>query len=483
MPSHPLATPACLLLSSALLAASPTPRLERATFIHGNAESWLVTEFVDVGGCPELVVKQVKRDSTAVTLEWGYVPTPASSQKSSCAKIKRIRRIDTIPVVSRKTWEQTTCGATGYPCSKWFYHKVFPTTLTECHDSSCSSIPVQVIDNDRKVYVPNPGDVTHPYVPDSTELKIPSLDSARSWLRHKFLDAKIAQIVTVVYSGPPIVSGSIANATPSYKPAKDSFFSEFTVKFDLTPKPFSPPYSIASLWGSIHPILASPSPGNVADLFVADSVEVTATNVGPANAPLPPPRIATGVQWYHYRSRQTSSDGVASPTIVGDTLLLDGASLILSNHYAVDSCRDGQLEFLPHSWLYLTSDTTTPFEGQFRQQRCLPNGHRWYFAEEEWDAPAFLYVNGFHVPLESILTDAPISVDRRHRSSRSFVAKIDGSGILLDLPESSPVDLIAPSGRILSSGSYGAGVSHLPIPGHGILLVRTRFGSKRILAP
>lgn len=463
------------------------------TIVRGDVDAYLVSEFVhkNPAVCTKVIMDGVTRGVPdgrsasgsgvddaylgAVAVHWDYYEfEPESREDSACAKIRRTRVVSAIPRL--------------YSPDKVFPPVVLPAdSVFDCQYGSCQRTSRLVVDNK-----PNP-DACLVGMPAPA----PSREAALEYLRgrlevsgsvyrlDKAVDLEDRIPPRDVYCpGPELIQGIDAIAKDMQ--VSDNFavvmpeLVETRIEID---DGLYRQWPLLDSWNdtAVPADLAIRSRGNAGDRFESEDIQfqVALLRGAPSNTPRSV-SIRTGIKRYEYIGRQIpmpNTCGVrdTSATIVGDTLLLDGLSIRLTN----DGCpRKGMDVFAGrHSgWLVAPSDNQALADAM-RHGASIENGTSWPI-----DGDSVL-VRGWNLPLEEALRLAT-SVGRKGGAS-GFSARAVGAALEVDCTKPGFVEIVSADGRKLLGQSVVAGRTTLRIPvgARGVLTVRSAEGTARVVVP
>jgi hypothetical protein len=227
--------------------------------------------------------------------------------------------------------------------------------------------------------------------------------------------------------------------------------------------------------------LAIHSPGNAGDRFESEGIQFFVNPLRRDNASIVRSiSVRTGIKRYEYIGRRLSPPYDCGPTpdlgptIVGDTLRLDGLSIRLTN----DGCPRKGIDVFSgkHSaWLVAPSVDQTLAEAMWHGA-SIENGTSWPI-----DGDSVL-VRGWNLPLSDVLSIATSVEPSRVRTS-GFSARLVGASIEIASNRSGVVEVLAASGRTIVRRDLAAGRNAIPLPvgTSGMLLVRSGDQVAKIL--
>lgn len=480
----------------------PAPIPVAFTIVRGDVDAYVVGEFEHPvpSACDEIVVDSVTRgvppllprpkswddngvlsDAGAVTVHWRAVqPERDSAGAATCAKIRRSRVVSAIP--------RSYSPLMVYPPIVQPADSVF-----ECHDGYCSRMPRRVVDNK-----PDPGTCLA-----GMPAPAPSREAALEYIRGR-LEASGA-IFQLTRSGgfvERILPFDVECRVTEPVFLEDTFFQDgASLGADLlAPKLVLPPELLETRivvdegqyfqwprlgsWGdtAISADLAIPSPGNAGDRFESESIQFFVNPVGRADAKIVRSiSLRTGIKRYEYIGRRFSPPYECGPTpnpeptIVDDTLRLDGASIRLTN----EGCpRKGIDVFAGEhpAWLVVPAIDQTLAEAM-RHGASIENGTSWPI-----DGDSVL-VRGWNLPLKDVLAIAT-SVKPANNRGSGFSVRLAGASLEVAATRAGAVEVLSASGRILVRRDVVAGRNAIQLPAgsRGMLLVRSSEGTAKVLA-
>lgn len=453
--------------------------------VRGDVDAVLVSEFSLANGCilvefdsitrnfPTLDTLPKRNDanaspsSSAATLHVRtFIPNLDSAATSKCSKLRTLRRIDPIP---RAIVESTLVG------TNYWAGVVIPVSLDSlavCMDGTCSRHSAANIDN-------RPSNcLIGMYAPQRRDT---ALSITRSLLQSAEEVVTLQRRLFIIFSPPlpcivrpnPIVLARATALLP--EPQKETRFA--FPNSNVSPAGRLPP--LAS-WSDprVTADLARPSPSNAGDYFTAETLDfsVTRLRTGANSTKDSIFRYVSGIKYYQYQGFQSASgcDTAPAPTIVGDTLKLDGASLQISN----DGCGRRDIGGFSNNfdrWLF--APRSARWQSEFMKGSMLDNGPSFPFVGDS--VQAF----GWKFSLEELMGTGPSH--SAPRETYGFAVALSGRSLSILLEQASPVRIISSSGQILISRDLPTGKSEIALPSgtHGLLLVGVGNRYERILAP
>lgn len=479
----------------------PAPIPVAFTIVRGDVDAYVVGEFEHPvpAACDEIVVDSVTRgvppllprpkpwddnavlsDAGAVTVHWRAVqPERDSAGAATCAKIRRSRVVSAIP--------RSYSPLMVYPPIVQPADSVF-----ECHDGYCSRMPRRVVDNK-----PDPGTCLA-----GMPAPAPSREAALEYIRGR-LEASGAIFQLTRAEGlleriPPKIV--VCRGDEPILPADTLLQEAAPLGMDLpAPKLVLPPELLETrivlddglylqwprlgAWNdtAVSADLAIPSPGNAGDRFESESIQFFVNPLRRDNASIVRSFfVRTGIKRYEYIGRRIPSRvycgpaPASEPTIVDDTLRLDGASIRLTN----EGCpRKGIDVFAGEhpAWLVVPAIDQTLAEAM-RHGASIENGTSWPI-----DGDSVL-VRGWNLPLEDVLAIATAVEPANNRGS-GFSVRLAGASLEIAATRAGAVEVLSASGRILVRRDVVAGRNAIQLPagGRGMLLVRSSEGTAKVL--
>lgn len=470
----------------------PDVYAKRFTLVKGNADAAMVQEYSTLG-CYEIKVDSIVRRSVspesiavpknwriatnggsgspAVTIHASYaVPELDSAATAKCAKIRTVRRIDSIPRSSRPFVLE------GSDLSGELPVEVNPDSVYVCLNGSCSKIIPRVVEN---------------AIPPQECLEGPmaafaSADDAFQYLKGRI---KAASSVSRLRRVPRIMVDMIACPVVvyDYGARQASLFPVYVKETRLS-------YTTWNSWGlsalrdwtdtTISKRLALPSSANAGDFHEREVIDFLRTSLGATDEAVLL-KYSTGVERYMYRGdlRPTywnCSESVVAPrpqpTTLGDSLLLTGTSLNLSNLDPDCSLPGIDIHAGKHDqWLFAPSSEATAHQDFFHGANAETQ-HSWPIDNDS------VLVGGQRVPmarLAAFVSTLPRPEERR------FSARFADGALRITLEASSQVRVSTPDGRILSISEAPAGASRIALPQcrSDILLVTAGTRTLRVPAP
>jgi len=466
----------------------PDVQTTKLTVVRGDVDAVLVSEFALANGCTLVEFDSLTRQFPALdTLpkRWAANSTSVSSAAAlhlhtvvpkldaaaaeKCSKVRTLRRIDAIPRAT--TWTTPV----GTDLSVGIAAPVSLDSIAVCIDGSCSRIPAEEVDNKPDVRTCLVG----MYAPQARDA---ALSTTRTMLG--LADEVVTLQRTLFIPFPPL----------PYIPCRIRLDSQFAARSaSMVPVTteetrFAFPTSNASPTGLLAPLspwsdvrvtkdLALPRPSNAGDYFSPETLDFKVTPLRSGTDAIKDSvfRYASGILYYQYQGFHATSgcDTAPSPTIVGDTLKLDGVSLQINN----DGCgRTGIDGFANNYSKWLFAPRSSEWQGQFRHGSMLDNGPAWPFVGDS--VQAF----GWKFSLEELMGAAPSSIGRE--GVHPFAVRLSGRVLIVTLERTSPFRVVSPSGQILSETSLPAGTSRIALPPErqGVLLVGTGSRFERVVA-
>ena len=480
----------------------PAPIPAAFTIVRGDVDAYVVGEFEHPvpSACDEIVVDSVTRgvppllpapkprdanatlsDAGAVTVHWRAVqPQRDSAGAATCAKIRRSRVVSAIP--------------RSYSPLMVFPPIVQPAdSVFECHDGYCSRMPRRVVDNK-----PDPGTCL-----EGMPAPAPSREAALEYIRGRLEASGAVFQLTRSWKGreqmPPI--DVVCRGTEPILLADPLLQEAAPLGMDLqAPKLVLPPELLETrivlddglyvqwprlgAWNdtAVSADLAIPTPGNAGDRFESESIPFRVYPLrGDDASVVRSISVHTGIKRYEYIGRRISPPSDCGPTpdlgptIVDDTLRLDGASIRLTN----EGCpRKGIDVFAGEhpAWLVVPAVDQTLAEAMWHGA-SIENGTSWPI-----DADSVL-VRGWNLPLEDVLAIAT-SVEPANNRGSGFSVRLAGSSLEIATTRSGAVEVLSASGRTLVRRDVVAGRNAIQLPAgsRGMLLVRSTEGTAKVLA-
>jgi len=489
------------------------------TLVTGNADAALVQEYA-LAGCHEIRVDSIVRrsvrvDSTirinslagtsAVVLPsaamaiYASTSTPKldSAQGVACAKVRTVRRIDSIP---RASYFKTPDGT---DLSVETVVPVDPDSVYVCLNGSCSKIVPRVIHNAN-----DPGHCLAGALPPL------SAEEALAYLKERL---KAASSVTRLMRVPLIrirltcqwdtstaiyfqhtVLDSTAARTMSLLPVttKETRLS-YTNEYTYAPIPPFHDWSDTT----ISPRLALPSSANAGDFLFAEMLQYNRSKLDGTSSSLPNFRYATGVQTYVYPGSTPSStclltgggsiwDSVAArstsiqpigtaplpPTLVGDSLRLEGLPLTISTSTDCPIMGIDIQAVKYDQWLFAPSSESS-LQKDFFHGANVETANSWPILRDS------VLVRGQKISLATLA--AFVSTLPRPQAQSTFTVRAVDHLLFVTLSEATDVRVLSADGRILSHADLPAGTSSMELPNAhcGILFVQAGKNVLRLPTP
>ncbi len=457
------------------------------TVVRGDVDAVLVSEFALTNGCisvefdslvrrfpamdtmPKLLDANGAAVSRAAALHLHtFVPKLDSATAAKCSRIRTLRRIDTIPrIVGWSVMEGTEISV----------GKAVPVSLDSlavCIDGSCTRV--------RGAEVRNPPDASKcligMYAPQKRDT---ALAIVRKMLESASEVVMLRRMLFLVFAPPRLCRVApppvLARATLTFVPAQEK-----ETRFTFPTSNASPAGMLPQLvsWSDprVTADLALPRPSNAGDFFAEETLVFRVTRLRAGSTPSKDSvfRYATGVKYYQYQGFRHASgcDTAPAPTIVGDTLRLDGPSLQIGN----DGCGRKDVDGLSNDhYIWLFAPRTANWQWEFRHGSMLDNGPSFPIIDDS--VQAF----GWRFTLDELMGTEPALV--ASRSANEFAASLFARILTVRLERPSIVRIASPSGQIVSSFALPAGVSERQLPQgvRGVLLVSAGSASLRVLAP
>lgn len=467
------------------------------TIVRGDVDAYVVGEFEHPipGACDEVVVDSVTRgvpplvsvpklvvdngmesDVGAVTVHWRTIHRGRgldSAGAADCGKILRSRVVSAVPRVYSPL-------------------KIYPPivlradSVFECHDGYCSRMPRRVVDNA----------IPAEQCMEGLAAPAPSREAALEYIRGRFdasgavfqltrSDLRFEQVPPkdVVCRGPELIrmTQTLVEDAPVYKLVAPPELRETRIVVD---DGILAGWPLLGSWNdtAVSADLAILSPGNAGDRFESESIQFFVNPLRRDNASIVRSiSVRTGVKRYEYIGRQIPPRMYCGPTpdlgptIVGDTLSLDGTSIRLTN----EGCSRKGIDVFAgkySDWLVVPSIDQTLAEAMWHGS-SIENGTSWPITGDS------ILVRGWNLPLEDVLAMAA-SVDPAKTRGSGFSARLVGTSLEIASPRSGAVEVLTASGRTLLRRDVAAGKSTLRIPAgvNGMLLVRSAEGVTKIMA-
>lgn len=481
--------------ANCVLPLGPTP--VGFTIVRGDVDAYVVGEFLHPipGACDEVVVDSVTRgvppllpvpklvvdngmgsDAGAVTVHWRTIhPERDSAGTVNCGKILRSRVVSAVPRVYSPL-------------------KIYPPivlradSVFECHDGYCSRMPRRVVDN----VVPTEQCM------EGLAAPAPSREAALEYIRGRLEGSgSVFRLTRPLIAIDPMPSLYVACPRPELVAVADTFTQQVAdPKLSIVaPELWEtrivvddgtyPQWPALGAWydTAVSADLAIPAPGNAGDRFESENLNFVVDPIRPSRADwkLQTANVSTGVKRYEYIGRRiaprrfcgTTPD--LGPTVVGDTLRLDGTSIRLTN----EGCPRKGIDVFAgkySDWLVVPSIDQTLAEAMWHGS-SIENGTSWPIGGDS------ILVRGWNLPLEDVLGMAT-SVDPAKTRGSGFSARLVGTNIEIASPRSGAVEILTASGRVLARRDVSAGKSVLQLPAGvgGMLLVRSAEGVTKIMA-
>lgn len=483
--------------TSCVLPPGPVP--VEFTIVRGDVDAYVVSEFEHPipGACDEIVVDSVTRGvpspslvpvpklvvdygvatgTGAVTVHWRTLhPERDLASVADCAKIRRTRVVTAIPRL--------------YSPNKIYPPIVLPAdSVFECHDGYCTRMPRRVVDNA----------IPAEQCMEGLAAPAPSRDAAMEYIRGRLeASGTVYRLTKSEITIDPVLSLYIACPRPEPLTISDTFADPAPVlKLPVIPferqetrivvdNGFYTQWPALGAWNdtAVSADLAIPSPGNAGDRFESENLRFQVNYIRPTQIDRMgrSVNIRTGIKRYEYIGRQISLRNFCGPTldlgptIVGDTLRLDGASIRLTN----EGCSRRGIDVFAgkySDWLVSPSVDQTLGEAMWHGS-SIENGTSWPI-----DGDSIL-VRGWNLPLEDVLGIAT-SVDPTRIRKSGFSARLVGTSLAIASTRSGTVEVLSATGRTLVRRDVAAGDNTLQIPvgTRGMLLVRSAEGAVKILA-
>ena len=471
----------------------PDVYAKRFTLVKGNADAAMVQEY-SIFGCYEIKVDSIVRRSVspesiavpknwriatnggsgspAVTIHASYaVPELDSAATAKCAKIRTVRRIDSVPRSSRPF------VLDGSDLSGELPVEVNPDSVYVCLNGSCSKIIPRVIEN----ATPSDRCLVGALAPFA------NAEDAFQYLKGRI---KAASSVSKLRRAPrTVVMYEIVCPITVYDyGAREASMHPVYVKETRLS------YTAWNSWGlsalrdwtdtTISKHLTLPSSANAGDFHEREVIDFLRTSLGATDESVLF-KYPTGVERYMYRGdlRPTywnCSESVVAPrpqpTTLGDSLLLTGTSLNLSNLDPDCSLPGIDIHAGKHDqWLFAPSSEATAQQDFFHGANAETQ-HSWPIDNDS------VLVGGQRVPmarLAAFVSTLPRPEERR------FSARFADGALRITLEASSQVRVSTPDGRILSISEAPAGASRIALPQgrSGILFVTAGNRTLRVPAP
>lgn len=482
----------------------PTPQPVGFTIVRGDVDAYVVGEFEHLvpGACEEIVVDSVTRgvppllpmpklrvdqealsDAGAVTVHWRTVQPELDSAKSAnCGKIRRTRVVSAVP--------RSYSPLLVYPPIVQPADSVF-----ECHEGYCTRMPRLVVDNAIPVE----------QCMDGMAPPASSRDAAMEYIRGRLEGSgSVYRLTRPQIAMDPMLSLVIACPRPEPILTIDTFsqVASNPATDGSAPKLiFVPPelrenrivlddgnypqWPALGAWNdtAVSADLAIPSPGNAGDRFESENILFHVNYIRPTQIDrmARSVNIRTGIKRYEYIGRQISPHFYCGPTpdlgptIIGDTLRLDGASIRLTN----EGCPRKGIDVFTgkHSaWLVAPSVDQALAEAM-RHGASIENGTSWPI-----DGDSVL-VRGWNLPLEDVMAIAT-SVEPANNRGSGFSVRLAGASLEIAATRAGAVEVLSASGRTLVRRDVVAGRNAIQLPAgsRGMLLVRSSEGTAKVLA-
>lgn len=467
----------------------PDVYAKRFTLVKGNADAAMVQEY-SIFGCYELEVDSIVRRSVspeslsvpkswtndrapaspAVTIHASYViPDYDSIGMLSCAKVRTIRRVDSIPRVSIPVVLEGSdlSGETPVP--------VDPDSVFVCLNGNCSRIVPRVVEN----AVDPVNCLAGALAP------LPTPEAALDYLKDRI---KASPAPSMLHRFPPITWKILCRPVVGNSAARSASLFPVHVKETRLAYTDENNYALPSLrdWTdtTVSKRLTLPSSGNAGDFHAPETLQFSRTSLFGATDEATTFEYPTGIERYFYKGSTPSPDAYCIvgpmipkpvPTMVGDTLRLEGLSLNLSTE---TDCPTKGIDIHAGKhflWLFAPSGEASPQQDFFHGAN----------AETQFSWPVesdSVLVRGQKVALaklEAFVSTLPRPDERR------FTARVLDGALSLTLEHPGKLRISTLDGRVLSTMDAPAGRSRIALPqGHrGILLVSEGNRTVRIPAP